>query len=415
MKYANSLKYMNTFVPCLPQELPSQRRVSELCAALGRINTGTPCIFLPAGSAGHASSIMLEAVIVASGHTVGRITSAHGFDSRSSVFINGEIASIDDYNKAVAELKSAVQKTPDEVYTKEEVAFVLGLLLCRMADCRYIILEGLSGNGYSLDAVCAPYDLIVMPTLYGEDGTADQLKMLCDAVKRGTREVVSGNQRSEIYNKISNACVFNGIRLYIPVKAQFETVAMTSRHLDFDYGGRTGYSLRSPSHILRDCSMTVIESALALRRGGVRMPWNAITSGMASTTNTSCFDIMSISPIALLDSAETIGESELMLNTADEVFGKENVRGFAVCIPESATGLLDPVADRDIDEVVVVTDKSADELGDLYAKSVTTVSNMAEAANRVDVIVKDNRDIVCLGGVTFICDLKNEILKILNN
>ena len=62
MKYANSLKYMNTFEPSATIESHSQRRVSELCAALGRINTGTPCIFMPSGSAGHASAIMLEAV-----------------------------------------------------------------------------------------------------------------------------------------------------------------------------------------------------------------------------------------------------------------------------------------------------------------------------------------------------------------
>ena len=61
----------------------------------------------------------------------------------------------------------------------------------------------------------------------------------------------------------------SGTRLYIPVKAGLEITEASARKLCFNYGGREGYSLRSPSHILRDVAITVIESALALRRGGV--------------------------------------------------------------------------------------------------------------------------------------------------
>ena len=233
MKYANSLKYMNGFMPAASPTEISVKRVSELCARLGKINVGTPCICLPVGSAGHACAVMLESVISSSGHTVGRITSVHGYDSRQSIMINGEVAPIEDYNKAVAEIKSAINKDPDGGYTKEETTFVLGLLLCKLLCCEYILLEGLSCEDYTLDSVCAPYDLIVMPTVYELDGATERVKTLCDAIKRGTREVISGNQKSEVYNRISTACVLNGIRLYIPVKAQFEVKEVTSRRIDF--------------------------------------------------------------------------------------------------------------------------------------------------------------------------------------
>ena len=111
----------------------SQKRALELCLDLGRINAGMRCICLPEGGSGHAIAVLLESVIKNAGHCVGRVTSVGGFDSRSSIFVDGEAPSIEDYNRAVAELKSAVQRKPDAGYTKEETTFALGLLLCRIS------------------------------------------------------------------------------------------------------------------------------------------------------------------------------------------------------------------------------------------------------------------------------------------
>ena len=241
MKYSNSLKYMNSFPAADGAGNISQKRALELCLDLGRINAGMRCICLPEGGSGHAIAVLLESVIKNAGHCVGRVTSVGGFDSRSSICVDGEAPSIEDYNRAVAELKSAVQRKPDAGYTKEETTFALGLLLCRISGCEYVILEGLSGKDFSLDSVCAPYDLIVMPTVYDSENAAEKVRTLCDAVRRGTREVVSGNQKSEVYNAISNACAISGVRLYIPVKAQFEVGEITSRKLTFSYCGREGF------------------------------------------------------------------------------------------------------------------------------------------------------------------------------
>ena len=153
MKYANSLKYMNSFPKASSKGEISTKRALELCMALGRVNIGMRSICLSGDSAGHAIAIMLESVIKCSGHNLGRLTTVGGFDSRSSIFINGEIPPIEDYNLAVAELKSAVSKNPDMGYTKEETTFALGLLMCKMSGCEYVILEGMSGSEFSLDSI----------------------------------------------------------------------------------------------------------------------------------------------------------------------------------------------------------------------------------------------------------------------
>ena len=414
MKYANSLKYLNSFELAKDPADISVKRVSELCARLGRINIGTPCICLPDGSAGHACAVMLESVIKCSGHTVGRIAAFHGYDSRLSVFINGESATIENYNKAVAEIKGAVNKSPDEGYTKEEIIFVLGLLLSKLSECEYIILEGLCSGDHPLDSVCAPYDLIVMPTVYENDGAPARVKMLCDAIRRGTREVVSGNQKSEVYNRISNACVLNGVRLNIPVKAQFEVTEMTSIKMTFNYGGREGYLVKSPSYLLRDCAMTVIECALSLRRRGVKMPWSGITAGLAAATNMGCYEMISVSPQIIIDTAGCLEELQLVLKTGLDIFGDEEVNDFSICIPESYLPMLEIMNGRRIKELIVLTDKESVEIGEYKLEKLTLVSDLESAAKAVCNLYAQREDVVCCGDARFAHFMKIGILKILN-
>ena len=409
MKYSNSLKYMNGFLPVLSGADISQKRVATLCLSLGRINLGLRTICMPSSGAGHALAVMLEAVMKNAGHKVGRITSAFGFDSRASVYICGEIASIEDYNSAVEELKGAVKRNPDMMFTREETTFVLGLLLCRMTGCEYVIFEGLSTSDYSLDAICAPYELIVIPALYGGSCVACDIKCLCDTIKRETREVVSSNQKSEVYNTISNACAMSGARLSIPVKAQFEVEEVSSRNMSFSYVGREGFSLKNPSYMLRDVAITVIEAALALRRGGVRIPWSSIIAGLSSASNTCCFDVLSLSPKLILDSSTVAEEAALLFKTANELWGEGVLNNATVCVSASALGTLEALKE-DISDSILVVGRDISDLPD----SARVPETVKTAAKEIYSDIRSGRDVVCFGDVGFICELKSELLKLMN-
>ena len=411
MKYSNSLKYMNGFPAAKSLSDISQKRALELCESLGRVNIGMRCICLPACGAGHASAVMLESVMICAGHKVGRITSAYGFDSRASVFVGGEMPSIEDYNGAVEELKSAVKRSPDTPYTREETTFVLGLLLCKMNGCEYVILEGLSDSDFTLDAICAPYELIVMPTVYDCANAAGKVRCLCDAIRRGTREVVSGNQKSEIYNTISNACAISGARLYIPVKAQFEVTEISSRSLSFTYVGREGFTLKNPSYMLRDCAITVIEAALALRRGGVRMPWSCISSGLSTVTSTGCFDMLSLSPKLILDTATVAEEAALVKRTAQELWGEDALDSLTVCVSPSALSAAE-IFDREMSEMLMYSPDGENTISDTHpVRLCDTVKAMAK---EIFALMRSGRGVICFGDVGFISSLKCELLKIMN-
>ncbi len=402
MKYSNSLKYMNSFPAKGGGGELSLSRVRKLCERLGRIGMGARYICLPDGSAGHACAMLLEEIMVSASHSVGRVC-LNERGVRESVRISGEIPSIEDFNLAVAELKSAVQKDPDEGYLFEETAFVLGLLLCRMSGCEYIIIEGVGYNDVELESVCAPYELIIIPTVYGESEDQKTLKMLCDSIKRGCREVVSGNQKREIYNQISTACANSGVRLCIPVKAQFEACELSARKMTFNYCGREGFSMRSPSHLLRDAAMTVIESALALRRGGVKLPWSCISSGIANESETGCFDVTSLSPLMLTDTAEDESEARLLIATAEEVWGESALCCASLLVDKRAENCVKAFSDKEIENVLVFDRDGGEE-------SFSSVKAMAKELKK---LYLSGKSIVCLGNIGFVNELKSEFLKIM--
>lgn len=407
MKYVNSLKYMNSFEAAESLSQTSQKRMRELCIALGRVNVGTSTVFLPSGAAGHATAIMLESVIKSAGYRVGRITSVGGYDSRAIVYLDGEIAEIEEYNRAVAELKSVVLATDGEIYLREEASFALALLLCKMYGCEYIIFEGTSGDGYSFDAICAPYDLVVIPTVL--DTEEISTKISCDAIRRGAREVISGNQKKVVYDMISSACVTGGVRLSFASKIGFEVEAVSSIKLGFSYCGRGGYTVKSPSLLQRDCAMLVIESALAIRRDGIKLPWASISTGLATANGAYCFEVLSASPMVIVDSAKTVSEVALLFDTFDEVFGQEKTGEICVCIPAEVIGVFDTLGDRKPDLRVIVG-----ELSDHLVDDCAVCKNISEGAQEIVSLMKIGKDIVCFGSVSFALEIRTEIIKHMN-
>lgn len=415
MKYANSIKYVNSFERAGDPSLISQKRIRELCLHLGRINLGMRYINIPKSTAGHATAVLLESIIKSAGYKVGRITSAADFDPKGSVFIDRAVADIDDVSKSVAEIRSFIKANPDETYYKEEIVFALSLLLCKLADCTFVILEGLFDKNYSLDSICAPYDLIVMPTVYDIDDAIEVIKPQCEAIRRGTREVISGNQKSDVYNCISNACAMSGVRLYIPVKSQFIVTESSTKRIAFEYGGKDGYALRSPSFLLRDSAMTAIEASLAIRRSGFKIPGSAICQGLLAANEASCFDVISVMPMIIADAASNYEEAELLERTCLEV--GVDISKLSLCVSASTKKELADIiswfGDSSIDRLLVVTGNGDDLTG--ISSNIELFDSVSAAAKEIFRSMANlQAPLICTGALKFSDAMKNELVKLMS-
>lgn len=394
MKYVNSLKYIDGFRLASDGDGVSIKRIAELCVSLGQINRGVRFIHVPEGVAGHGCALLLEGMIKAAGYRIGRICSTRELDSRATVFVGGEIPSIEDYNKCVAEIKSKVNKNYESDYCREEIIFVLSLLLCRLCGCEFIILEGTE----RFDKVCAPYELAVIPTVYDTHHATEKISRLCDAVRCGTREVVSGNQKSDIYNYISTVCAPSGQRLFIPARAQFEVVEKSSRRLVFNYNGRDGFCLKTPSLIMRDCAMTAIEAIMAIRREGIRIPVSAMLAGVESAGSCGSFEVISYTPTVIIDNSAEPDEVSLMYKTFCEIFGED--KKFSVCIPAESEDemekLLLSIPDEKINRILACGHNY--DLNEYHSRAVSVCRTHKDASKIINADKDPDSIWICFGG-----------------
>ena len=159
--------------------------------------------------------------------------------------------------------------------------------------------------------------------------------------------------------------------------------------------------------------MTVVESALALRRGGVKMPWSGIFEGLSSATDSRCFEMISASPIIVTDSASVREEVIPMLKTADEVWGE--CESFSIVVspkPKSSlTSLISAFSGRKLNNVVLVGCEMQEELP---TDNVTTCETPKDAAKLLVELCKSEKLIFCFGSVEFASEIKTEFIKTMN-
>ena len=388
MKYVNSLKYMNSFEPSGSLSDISLSGAAALCELLGRVNINTKSIFLPSGMAGYTTSVMLESVIKSEGYRVGRITLEFGFDCRKMVYIDGAQANIEDFNRAVAELKAKVNGVPDRKFSREEASFALSLLLCRMNDCKYIILEGMSCEDFELASLCAPYDIVIVPEI--RDVNDKALSVVCRAISRGTRAIVSANQKLPVYNKLSSVSK-TGINL--TAKQSLTVKNISSIRLDFSYGNRDGYTIKTPSLIGRECAMLVIDAAQAMRRDGVKVQWANIEAGLASAMNLGACDTFSVSPVMLFDSASDEYGVSLLKSTLDEVFGNSSLENLSICAPVAALPILSSF--EGVASLILVGEQDSNE-SNAMAQEALCCKDLKAAAKQLKANIKNGKNTVKL-------------------
>jgi folylpolyglutamate synthase/dihydropteroate synthase len=226
------------------------------------------------------------------------------------------------------------------------------------------------------------------------------------------REVISGNQNGNAYGMISGACVLSGVRLSFTAKPTLMIEEISARRLRFSYSGREGYVIKNPSYVARESAMLVIESALAMRRDGIKMPWSSIAAGLESASNTCCFDILSVSPAIIVDSASTACEIASVVETFEGTV--ERADSIVVCImSQSAKMLKDQLlafGDRKIKCLIVYGLTDGDVIG---MSNATVCDKVSGAAKQVYAAYKNKDTVFCLGSVAFARDIKNEFIKLM--
>ena len=340
MTFVRAQRYLSA-----PDKGASVEQFAALCTRLGRIQAGIRKIAVSSNLGGHCRIAYLESILLAAGYRVGVWTRMGSDDLRSRIRLDAQPVS----HKQVSEMCEQIMKEIDAMSTGESaVTFSGEQKLCALAlmafcahGCDVVLLD--VSEDCTLDPmwVCAPYT-VVMPCGLGTRDTAlakKQATQISRAVRKGTREVISGFMGGEVYNLLSQACAASGSRLTVPAKSEAVITEQSLNKTVFTYRGKGPYRLHTSFELQLEAAMAAIEACYALRRDGVRLPGQAMMAGLQKAEVPVCFDVVTVRPGVIVSAASTQEDVRALFASLHQ---KANSFGgrIVLCVPHVPDKLL---------------------------------------------------------------------------
>lgn len=401
----------------------SAEQFFALCMRLGRIHTGIRkiCVFDNIG--GSCRAAYLESILQSAGYRTGRLTKAATDGLRSRIYLDGQPIS----HKQVCDMTDQIMQAIDGMqkeqgsesaidFDSEQKICALALLAFCCHGCDVIIFEASGDFASDPMAVAAPFSL-VMPSGFGTKDTAAAKKQAtdaCQAIRRGTREVITGFTGGEVYNLISQACAAAGSRLTVPAKSEAQIGESSLSRTDFSYRGKGPYRLHSSFEVQFEAALAAIEACYALRRDGVRLPGAAIIAGIGRAKAGLCFDVLTVRPGIVVSVTGSVEDTRAVLAALHQ---KSNSFGGKVvlCAPRVSGRLLAAFEKEfsDADEYAVcdvVLVGEAEELPAQYANvQVGTCPSYKKAAKQLLCYTDPDVSVLCLGDPAFCYGIKSAV------
>ena len=319
MTFVRAQRYLSA-----PAGSASAEQFAALCTRLGRIQAGIRKIAVSTNQSGACRMAYLESILLSAGYRVGVWTRMGSDDLRSRIRLDGQPIA----HKQVCDLCEQIAKEIDGMRTEQPaITFDAEQKLCALAllafcchGCDVVLLD--VSEDCMLDPmwVASPFTL-VMPCGFGTKDTAlakKQAVQFCRAVRRGTREVISGFVGGEVYNLLSQACAQAGSRLTVPAKSEASVSEQSLGKTVFTYRGKGPYRLHSCFEVQIEAALAAIEACYALRRDGVRLPGQAMAAGLQRAQVSLSFDVITVRPGVIASAACTQEDVRALLAALHE-------------------------------------------------------------------------------------------------
>ncbi len=393
-----------------------------LCMRLGRIHAGIRKICVNANQAGRCRMEYLESILLAAGYRVGRWMRAESGGLRSRICIDGKPIAHKQVSDLTEQIMNEINGMCREADAEHKPEFDSEQRLCALAlmafcchGCDFILFDISEDCKKDPMWVASPFTL-VMPCGFGTRDTVlakKQAAETCQAIRRGTREVITGFVGGEVYNLISQACAGAATRLTVPAKSEVVVNQASLAKTEFTYRTRGPYVMHSSFAVQYEAVLACIEACYALRRDGVRLPGPAMIAGVRRASVPVCFEVLTVRPGVIVNAAGTAEEYRAMLAALEErkaSFGGQVV----LCTQAGRDSVQNAVskafsaesASFSLAEVVYVKDKGDGE--------VPAALTLKQAAKHILSYTDEQVTVLCVGDVAFAHGIREAVLDALN-
>lgn len=280
-------------------------RMAALLARLGDPQKGLRYIHITGTNGKGSTAAMLEAICRAAGYKTGLYTSPYVNCFAERIRAAGENIPDEALCRLTEQIRAAADAMPDHPTTFEMVT-ALGFLHFAEQHCEIVVLEvGMGGELDATNVIEAPEAAVF--TNIGLDhmeylgGTVEAIAETKSKIVKPGCSAVSYEQPPSVRAVLEARCAEVGADF---TEADFSKLRLCASSLDgqtFDYGEETGVSIALLGEHQRRNAAVVLETVGVLRGRGWVLPDEAVRRGMARARWPARFEVLSRTPLFILD------------------------------------------------------------------------------------------------------------------
>lgn len=337
---------------------PGLDRMKILLQSLGNPQNKLKFIHI-AGTNGKGSvCAMLSAVLVDAGYKTGLFISPYITDFRERIQINNQMISKEILTKAVEDTFPIIEKLKSKgiIITEFEYVNALQFYIHANENCDIVVLETGLGGLYDCTNVILPPLCSVITTI-GLDHTAilgDTIEQIttqkCGIIKANSMAFTS-NQEENVINIIEKHCKKLGVKLYKNSEINLKIISETLEKTIFEFD-----ETKIELHLIGEHQIENAKTAVSVltklnNKNLLKITKENLANGLSKATNPARLELMSKSPIILLDGAHNPNGITALANAIKKYLPNQK----CMC-------LLGMLADKDIESSISIMQGLFDEI-----------------------------------------------------
>lgn len=310
--------------------MPGLERIKKLLDILGNPQDSLQFVHIAGTNGKGSTTSYIASVLAECGYKCGRYISPYVVEFRERIQINGEFIPEKDLASKVLQVKNAIESEKELIITEFELITAAAFLYFKEQKCDVVCLEvGLGGRFDATNVIKTP--LVSVITSISEDHTnilGDTISEIamekCGIIKEKGSVVSYPQIFEDARNMILKTARDKQNTVIFADKAEVEIKEQTLEGSSFSYKGDSFRVSLLGEHQVYNC-ITAIEALESLRGKGFSISQSSLKDGLLKTKFPARAEIISRSPLILLDGAHNADgiatlKKTLSLISEDKIF-----------------------------------------------------------------------------------------------
>ena len=301
---------------------PGLERIGALCKRLGNPQDRFRCVHA-AGTNGKGSTCTeIASILTHAGYRTGLYTSPYVLDFRERIRLNGEMIPPEDLIRITETVKAATEELASvQVYVTEfEAVTAAAFLYYAEQGCDIAVLEtGLGGRFDATNIVSDPLCCVITSVSYDHirilGNTLEEIAAeKCGIIKPGCAVVTGSGQEPCVLDVIRQTAAERHAELIVTGPDRFQVRSGSIAGTDVICGKTQLHIPLAGNHQLENAALA-LAAIEVLRRKGCRITDDALVEGFAETRIPARTEIISRSPLVILDGSHNDGSTAALAET----------------------------------------------------------------------------------------------------